>query len=71
MKSHRRETGSNRLRAGAYFWGKVWTLAAWCELRDDFRRFRVDRISPPRLGDAFPEDPQKTLEVYLARVRER
>ncbi len=53
---------------GLYFWGKVWTLAAWCELRDDFRSFRVDRIARPRLGDEFPEEPHKTLDVYLARV---
>ncbi len=26
------------------FWGQVWTLAAWCELREDFRSFRLDRI---------------------------
>jgi predicted DNA-binding transcriptional regulator YafY len=56
---------------GLYFWGKVWTLAAWCELRDDFRSFRVDRITAPRLGPAFAEDPEKTLDVFLARIRER
>ncbi len=54
---------------GLYFWGKVWTLAAWCELRNDFRSFRVDRIDRPRLADEFDEEPQKTLEVFLARVR--
>lgn len=27
-----------------WYWGKVWTLAAWCELREDFRLFRIDRI---------------------------
>ena len=27
----------------AYF-GPVWLLSAWCELRDDFRTFRLDRI---------------------------
>ena len=30
---------------GLWFWGKVWTLVAWCELRDDFRAFRIDRIA--------------------------
>ncbi|MBE7184699.1 MAG: YafY family transcriptional regulator [Methylobacterium mesophilicum] len=30
---------------GLWFWGKVWTLVGWCELRDDFRMFRVDRIA--------------------------
>lgn len=29
---------------GCFFWGKVWTLAAWCETRQAFRSFRVDRI---------------------------
>ena len=29
---------------GLWFWGKVWTLVAWCEMRDDFRAFRIDRI---------------------------
>jgi predicted DNA-binding transcriptional regulator YafY len=29
---------------GLWFWGKVWTLVAWCELRGDFRAFRIDRI---------------------------
>lgn len=29
---------------GLFFWGKVWTVTAWCELRDDFRDFRLDRI---------------------------
>eukprot|EP01136_Pigoraptor_vietnamica_P025339 Opistho-1_new@79266 len=27
-----------------FFWGPVWTVAAWCEKREDFRSFRVDRI---------------------------
>ena len=26
------------------FWGRVWTLTAWCELRDALRIFRIDRI---------------------------
>ena len=30
---------------GLWFWGKVWTLVAWCEMRSDFRAFRIDRIA--------------------------
>lgn len=30
---------------GLYYWGKVWTLVAWCRLRVAFRVFRVDLIS--------------------------
>jgi predicted DNA-binding transcriptional regulator YafY len=39
------------------FWGRVWTLAAWCEGRGDFRSFRVDRISEvvPTGRIALPE----------------
>jgi predicted DNA-binding transcriptional regulator YafY len=29
---------------GCFYWGKVWTLAAWCEKRQDFRSFRLDRV---------------------------
>lgn len=29
---------------GSFFWGAVWTLVAWCEMRQDFRSFRLDRI---------------------------
>jgi predicted DNA-binding transcriptional regulator YafY len=53
---------------GLYFWGKVWTLAAWCELRDDFRSFRVDRIRQPRFGEPFEDDSAKSLETFLARI---
>lgn len=30
---------------GLVFWGETWTLGAWCELRGDFRSFRLDRIA--------------------------
>ncbi|HHO52874.1 MAG TPA: YafY family transcriptional regulator [Deltaproteobacteria bacterium] len=29
---------------GLYFWGRSWSLAAWCELRSDWRSFRPDRM---------------------------
>lgn len=29
---------------GLFYWGGVWTLAAWCFLRQAYRNFRVDRI---------------------------
>jgi predicted DNA-binding transcriptional regulator YafY len=29
---------------GLFFWGNRWTLGAWCDLRQAFRTFRVDRI---------------------------
>ena len=29
---------------GIFFWGGVWTLTAWCYLRNDYRDFRLDHI---------------------------
>ena len=53
---------------GVFFWGRTWTLAAWCELRDDFRNFRLDRASDAvQLHDAFEDEPGKTLRDLLAR----
>lgn len=44
------------------FWGPVWTLSAWCELREDFRSFRVDRIQGMQVRDErFRDEPGKTL----------
>lgn len=44
------------------FWGPVWTMAAWCEKREDFRSFRVDRIqSLEVLEERFRDEAGKTL----------
>jgi len=29
---------------GMVYWGRTWTLIAWCEKRNDYRMFRLDRI---------------------------
>ena len=48
------------------FYGPVWLLASWCELREDFRSFRVDRISELHiLSDTFWPEPGKTLNDFL------
>lgn len=50
------------------FWGRAWTLAAWCELRSDFRSFRLDRIATLEpAGRSFAEEPGRGLADYLAR----
>jgi predicted DNA-binding transcriptional regulator YafY len=54
---------------GLYFWGRVWTLAAWCELRSGFRTFRLDRIESSTLGEPFTADPATSLDAFLAEVR--
>jgi predicted DNA-binding transcriptional regulator YafY len=54
---------------GCFYWGKVWTLAAWCEVRDGFRSFRLDRITSvlPIEGEGglFKDEPGKRLANYL------
>ena len=52
------------------FWGRVWTLAAFCEARQDFRSFRVDRIlSITPTGETFPQDPRHDLGAYKDRIK--
>lgn len=52
---------------GLWFWGKVWTLVAWCELREDFRMFRVDRISDMTKRGTFTPIGVQSLSVFYAR----
>ena len=53
---------------GVAFWGKVFSLAAWCELRKDFRSFRLDRMQQVQLGEAFDEEPGKGLDDFIRHV---
>ena len=51
---------------GMFFWGKVWTLGAWCELRQSFRNFRLDRISLLQISDEqYPNEPGRTLDDLI------
>ena len=50
------------------FWGKVWSVGAWCELRKDFRSFRIDRMEDVQLTSTFPEEPGKSLDDFIQAV---
>jgi predicted DNA-binding transcriptional regulator YafY len=51
---------------GLFFWGGTWTLGAWCEMRDDFRTFRLDRITGlEMLQECFETAAGRTLADYL------
>ncbi|MEP5152658.1 YafY family protein [Planktotalea sp.] len=51
------------------YWGKVWTMTGWCELRADFRAFRIDHIeSCTRTHEHFEEQEGQRFEDYLAKV---
>lgn len=52
------------------FWSGVWTLAAWDELRSDFRTFRMDRIEALVItSESFVSKRGQRLEDLLKRVR--
>ena len=51
---------------GLYYWGRTWTLASWCRLRDDFRSFRLDRIEQLQAtGEKSKPIKGRTLRDYL------
>jgi predicted DNA-binding transcriptional regulator YafY len=45
-------------------------IAAWCELRDDYRHFRSDRVTQAVVLDAtFPNAGGRLLQAWLERMR--
>lgn len=53
-----------------FYWDAVWTLSAWCELRQDFRQFRLDRIQQLDIQtDTFSDEPGKTLADLFRQIR--
>ena len=54
---------------GLFFWGTTWSLTAWCELREDFRSFRLDRMRAMSVAaERYSDEAGRTIEDYFARV---
>ena len=54
---------------GLFFWGGGWSLGAWCELRQDFRNFRLDRMNAVELlAETFAPVAGRTLADFLRSV---
>jgi predicted DNA-binding transcriptional regulator YafY len=54
-----------------YFWGKTWTVGAWCELRSAYRNFRTDRVDGvAAIDETFDGRDGVDLQGYLKRMRE-
>ena len=52
------------------FFPPVWLLLGWCEVRRDFRAFRIDRIARIEyLPEHYPQEPGRRLVDYLATIR--
>ena len=71
--AYRDVAGQNSQRSlrplGCFLWGKVWTLAAWCESRNAFRTFRLDRMDALQLQDVvFRDETGKTLANFLRQA---
>lgn len=57
---------------GLFFWGNTWTLSGWCELRADFRSFRLDRMETVRVMEqVFEEIPGQRLDDFLTAMQQR
>ena len=55
---------------GLFFWGASWTVAAWCELRQGFRGFRLDRVQKLELTEQrFEDEAGQTLADFFDHVR--
>lgn len=51
------------------YWGQTWTCTAWCEKRNDFRVFRVDRFKTiEETAEFFKNEPGRTYVDYLAQL---
>jgi predicted DNA-binding transcriptional regulator YafY len=56
---------------GLIYWGQTWTLGGWCELRQDFRTFRIDRIDASSAVDArFDARNGALLDDYIRAQRD-
>jgi predicted DNA-binding transcriptional regulator YafY len=48
------------------FWGKSWSVAGYCELRQDFRNFNAERVNDLMvLDDRFEDVPGRTLHDLI------
>jgi predicted DNA-binding transcriptional regulator YafY len=59
------QTGRDILPLGLFYWGGKWTLAAWCNLRQDYRDFRVDRVIAVEVTNLVVNKQDIGLRAYL------
>lgn len=56
---------------GLFYWGGKWTVGTWCNLRNSYRDFRVDRIKSLNFVSDVECSEQITLEAYTTFQLER
>lgn len=72
--AYTREDGTQSERIvwplGLFYWGSTWTLGSWCELRESFRNFRLDRIRTITVcSEAYPNQEGRTLDDFIADAK--
>ncbi|WP_448699801.1 helix-turn-helix transcriptional regulator [Mucilaginibacter sp. AW1-3] len=55
---------------GIFYLDNFWHLIAWCRLRNDYRDFRIDRISDLVVTDTVFKQEHPTLKQHLDKVTE-
>lgn len=59
-------TSRNVRPLGLTFFDEAWLLTAWCEVKQDFRNFRLDQIQKCEpLDRHFFNDPNKSFKDYI------
>jgi predicted DNA-binding transcriptional regulator YafY len=54
---------------GLVAWVGRWRLLAWCETREGYRNFRLDRVTAiERTGERLPARADRSLADYLSRI---
>lgn len=69
--NYKRKDGEQSTRTvhplGLFYWGKVWTVVGWCELRNAFRHFRLDRmLTIDKCNEKYEIIEGRTLQDYLS-----
>ena len=55
---------------GLFYWRSSWSVGAWCELRHDFRSFRLDRMHDLKMLEVgFAPEPGRQLADFFAQKR--
>jgi predicted DNA-binding transcriptional regulator YafY len=72
---YQKENGEKSSRSlwplGLFYWGRTWTLVAWCEIRDDYRMFRLDRITAlTEQSLQYPQQADRSLQHYLSQAHD-
>jgi predicted DNA-binding transcriptional regulator YafY len=70
-----REDGTDSTRSirplSLMYWPPNWLMGGWCELRQDFRVFRLDRVRQLEvMSRTFVEEPGRSFADFMRRLQE-